>query len=394
MIDILHISCSVPIDDYGSFGVFLRHYRRLPANEFRVRPVSNPAYLDNIPAGEFPDRIPLPSRQPWWPPVQPLGIVMPWLYRLRFRLLARQLDRHIDPTRTNIVVTHLWDFYSFFAAYYAHSRGFPLITFIHDNLITWTESPKERKHVLYWSRFALKNSFRVFTASRELADAFSEIVPMRYDVLPPLPTAEATRTRTVRLSSPGVVYAFAGKRLPGIDPLLKNLTATLAIRHDRLLIVGDPSAFGDALSAEYPSVVTIQKKFGTSAEAMQHLAEVADRLIVAYPPAIETEHTSWSSLRTSFPSRLVEYAHLRLPILVFCEPESALASWCVRHQYPHVAHETTPSAVEGVLASLADAGPIGHAIDFWTQVARDEFSPESIQASFVKSLRDAATGSS
>jgi hypothetical protein len=172
--------------------------------------------------------------------------------------------------------------------------------------------------------------------------------------------------------------------------LLKNLAASLAIRHDRLLIVGESSAFSDALSAEHPSVVTVQKKFGTSAEAMQYLAEVADRLIVAYPPRTENLQTPWSSLHTSFPSRLVEYAHLRLPILVFCEPESALASWCVRHQYPSIAHETTSAAVEGMLASLDDAETVGHAIDFWTQVAGDEFSPESIQASFVKSLREAA----
>lgn len=318
-------------------------------------------------------------------------MAIPWFYRLRFRLLARRLDRHIDPARTNIVVTHLWDFYSFFAAYYARSRGFPLITFIHDNLITWADSPKERKHVLYWSRYALQSSFRVFTVSRELADMFYDIVPTKHEVLPPLPTTGATRTRTVRMTSPGVVYAFAGKRFPGIDPLLKNLAAELATRNDRLLIIGESNAFSDALSAEYPSVVTVQKKFGTSAEAMKYLAEVADRLIVAYPPRIEAQDTSWLSLHTSFPSRLVEYAYLRLPVLVFCEPKSALASWCGRHQYPYIAHETTSAAVKGILASMANAATVNYAIDFWSQVASDEFSPERIQASFEKSLREAAT---
>jgi len=390
MIDILHISCSIPVDDYGSFGVFHRHYRQLPADEFRVRPVSSSEYINNIPRDEFTDRISLPARRPWWPPVRAGGMAGPWLYRLRFRLLARWLDRRVDRTRVNLVVTHLWDFYSFFAAYYARTRRLPLLLFLHDNLLDWAGSPAERRHVLRWSRYALEGAGHVFAVSAELIGALPGVPSARSEVLPPLSNAEISRRRPLRPGSPGVVHAFAGKRFPGLDALLQNLAAELGRRGDRLLIVGERRAFDERLAAEHPSVVSFQPKFATSAEALQYLAENADRLIVAYPTGPESRTPPWSSLRTSFPSRLVEYAQLRMPVLVFCEAESALAAWCLRHEYPLVAHDPAPPEIARLLAQLPDERAVDRAVDFWSRVAETEFSPQMIQASFLRSLRTAA----
>ena len=390
MIDVLHISCSIPIDDYGSFGVFRRHYRALDAKEFRVRPVASPAFLANIPASEFPARIPLPTRAPWWPPVRPFGQISPTFYRWRFRLLARRLAQHIDREHPNVIVTHLWDYYSFFAAYYAHLRGLPLITFLHDNLLDWAPGKSEHRHVSYWTRFALAHSFHIFAVSPELLTELPGTKNSSCSVLPPVPSPAAPAHRALRLSGSGVVYAFAGKRFQGVELVLKDLAQQFALRGDRLFIVGEIDGFARSLASTYPKVITLQEKFPTSEVAMNFLGENADVLLVAYPAHAEVNGTAWSSLRTSFPSRLVEYAQLRRPILVFCPRESALGEWCVRRGCPTAYHETDTTALDQIVAALDTPDALARAASFWSTIADTEFSPEKIQSEFTAILRSAA----
>ena len=390
MIDILHISCSIPIDDYGSFGVFHRHYHNLPTDQFRVRPVSNHSFFSSMPADEFPDRIALPTRKAWWPPVQPFGLIKPVFYRARFRLLARELDRHIDRSRPHVVVTHLWDFYSFFAAYYAQSRALPLVTFLHDNLYDWLNGEDEKSNARHWVRQALDYSSRVFSISPELIAELSGPHSVKCEVLPPMPQPTAPARRKPLNSGPGIVHAFAGKRFPGIDDLLSDLATQIEARGDKLVLIGESNELTLKLNAKHPATVSSTPKFAKSEEAMRYLAGIADRLIVAYPLIQATERSAWSSLRSSFPSRLVEYAQLNLPVLIFCDKQQALAKWCARKQYPWIATEFSPASIKSMLEGLDAEEATKAAIGFWHKLAIDEFSPDVIQSRFMHALKEAA----
>jgi hypothetical protein len=102
-----------------------------------------------------------------------------------------------------------------------------------------------------------------------------------------------------------------------------------------------------------------------------------------------TEQSAWASLRSSFPSRLVEYAQFNLPVLVFCDKQQALAKWCSRNQYPWIATEFSPSSINSMLEGLDGEAATKAAVEFWHKLALGAFSPDVIQSRFMQALKEA-----
>jgi hypothetical protein len=92
----------------------------------------------------------------------------------------------------------------------------------------------------------------------------------------------------------------------------------------------------------------------------------------------------WSA--TSFPSKLIEYCHLGLPIAIIAPPDSAVARWAQRACFPDYFVPSDQAGVRDWVAALRDARRWQERAAVPLRLARTEFNPERIQAELVAAL--------
>jgi hypothetical protein len=125
-----------------------------------------------------------------------------------------------------------------------------------------------------------------------------------------------------------------------------------------------------------------QPPFATNREALSHLVANAAGVVVSY--AATVEDMPWCA--TSFPSKLVEYCHLGLPIAVVAPAESAVARWARRLRFPYVFEPGNTASLKDWFAGLRqrDVWHVRAALSL--HLARTEFDPRRIQSELAEAM--------
>ena len=122
--------------------------------------------------------------------------------------------------------------------------------------------------------------------------------------------------------------------------------------------------------------------FASNDEALDHLREAADVLLVSYANTSET--MPW--IKTSFPSKLIEYSHLGLPIVVVAPSDSAVARWCRDQGLCGVFQPNESHEIRAFVKEIMTEHVWASAANQWSDLARTQWSPEQIQTQFENLL--------
>jgi len=369
-----------PEPGHGSGIIALRHLRRLHAEGWRITVACDEAVSWTPPEGWRV--IALPRRKPGWPPCRENVALS---VRLRGRLLARELARAL-PEPADVVLTVLWgDVFTEAARVVSRLWWAPLAILAHDRPELMMETPGERARRVWGSiaRRAIHDASVVWPVTRGLLDAYRPPRLLRIRELPPIPdpaNREPAAWREQHRLRPVVIHAgrIHAHQRDNFDLVASTLAA--AGGEFRLVAPADDPVWRD-LSARHPSVVRVDP-FPANEAVKDYLREHASALLVSYHH--DATMQPWAA--TSFPSKLIDYAPLGVPVAILAPSHAAVSAWAERHDYPLLASVPSPEALAALWSGVRDRDTWESAARILAASSRREFCPERIHRRFSTDL--------
>lgn len=372
----------VPLEGAGSAIIVLRHLQRFAAGGWEVRVVPDWGQDDSVcRAAGWPVQ-PLPHRRSWWPPFHhDHGFsrhVRAWLW-------AGETHAALGGAKVDGVLTYLSAFsdtLSIAAVGFARRYRLPLATLVHDDARCFTKDPTEAALAHRRRQWILEHSTIGWFASRELAACY-ELRPAQIGVLPPIPEGVAASSEN-RRPDPGnaamPLLIYAGNYWPPQLPTLAVVGQAARQAGGRLL----------AVLKENPADVAFLRRqeiewrapWPRNTEALDYYREHATALVVSYAPT--SDEMPWT--RTSFPSKLIEYCHLGLPIVIVAPEDTAVVRWARARNFPDVFAPDDAAGIAGYVARLRDPAFCRERATLSRSYATGEFDPVAIQRRLTESL--------
>ncbi len=256
----------------------------------------------------------------------------------------------------------------------------PLSVITHDDPGCFAASPDEGMARRRRYQTIVERAHQNWFASPQLAQLY-DLPPERRSTLPPIPEGYDASPKWKPAFAVSPLLVYAGNYWPAQIPVFARVGRETAAAGGRLMLMVKQSPEVTTLCREEP--VVWREPFRENREALAFLAENAAGLLVSYSDT--SDAMPW--IRTSFPSKLIEYAHLGLPIMIYAPMDSAVAEWAKERAYPDYATPQTPGSIAEFVASLKNR-------DAWQQkaaipktFAAAEFDPQKIQNAFEARLR-------
>jgi glycosyltransferase involved in cell wall biosynthesis len=376
---IMYVSGVVPKQGTCSPIIIDRHLTRLEKSNWKIS-LAVPEM--GIAEEKFPESwqiISLPTRRWWWPPVR---TEIPGSLELRLRCWRSECDRVLMGKRPSAILTVLGDFYSLLAVLLSKSWEIPLSVIVHDQVELLVNSEKERRLISHYSSIVLNQASRVWTVSPELGDTY-HLKAEKAKVLFPIPSGNIqsfVEWQDKFKDSP--VVAYAGSLHPFQISNFLNIASALQKINGTLLLITHPDNPVLIQLLDSYSNVKYQEPFKTNKEVIEFLGKNASCILVSY--SFELTQQPWGA--NSFPSKLVEFSHLGLPVLILAPPNTALSTWAKRHDWLSYLDCMNEEKLLHILQHLKDK-------DMWKKMAEKaryvcikEFDPEIIQAQFESEL--------
>jgi len=381
----------VPAEGAGSAIIVYRHLRRFAEAGWDVRVVADWGQphdwcrKHNWPVTE------LSHRKAFWPPFNP---DRPLSRAFRAWLWAGEARAWLGSTKPDAVFTYLSAFsdtLSLAAVGFARRYNLPLATIIHDDARDFVKSPKEGARAHARRQWIVENSTKAWFASPGLAACFT--LPEKIiGVLPPIPEGagpapisqpanSAIENRESKIENPSPpLLIYAGNYWPPQIPVLAELSKTIRDAGGTLLAVLKENPEHVAfLRANH---VDWRAPFPKNTEALDYYRDHASAMVVSY--ARTSDDMPWT--RTSFPSKLIEYCHLGLPLVIIAPEDTAIVQWARARNFPDVFAATDTAGIARYTQQLRDPAFRRDRAALSLSFARGEFNPELIQRQLVESL--------
>ena len=359
----------------GSPVILLRHLQRLANQGWGVSVVGE---RGTAPAEAWPF-FQLSLRKAWWPPFRPAN---PLLRALRMRLWARECAGFFA-TPPQAIITYLSlhsELLSEVAAHYARLSGVPLTVIVHDYPPDFPGFQKQNAPpLLRRQNWILAQAQQTWFVSPELADCYNVPEPKK-QVLMPIPEGCATPVCWNPDFAKQPVIVYAGYIYPAQMPLFSQLARTIDEAGGRLLLLSKKTPDLEKLCRREP--VESHDLFPTNREALDYVSSRAAALLVSYSE--NAADMPW--ITTSFPSKLVEFAHTGLPTLIVAPKTSAIAHWARQRNYPDCLALDQLDAVRTFVEALKNRAAWSEKSDRVTRLAQGEFNPDVIQQALESSL--------
>jgi hypothetical protein len=373
----------VPAEGAGSAIIVYRHLKRFAADGWRVRVVADWGQEHLVPtciAHGWPVMT-LSHRKPWWPPFNPDGSMS---RHLRSWLWAGEVRDWLGPVKPDAAFTYLSafsDMLSIAAVGFARRYGLPLATIVHDDSRDFLKDPEAGARAHDRRQWILEHSTKAWFASPGLADCF-DVSPAQLGILPPIPEGGILGSAPVRniKADTDPLLVYAGNYWPPQLPLLVDLAKTTAQAGGRFLTVIKQDPVHTAFLSE--NGVDCRGPFERNTEALEFFSNHAAAMVVSYSHS--TADMPWT--RTSFPSKLIEYCHLGLPLVIVAPADTAIARWARDRKFPDVFEPDDRRGFARFVAQLRDAAFHKQRSELSLSFARGEFDPASIQQQLVNSL--------
>ena len=266
------------------------------------------------------------------------------------------------------------------AAHAARALGRPLAVVLHDQPELWESTPAaERDAVHRRAERVLASAEGIYPVTHALAAVYGADMAARAETLLPIPAGGAAEA-TWRDDYERPHLVLSGSLHPFQRPALAALARALDTVGGRLTAMThhDLEPFAD-LAEAHPNL-TLRPACATAADALDFCASEASAILVSYA----FDEQPWAA--TSFPSKLVEFVHLGLPVLILAPPDAAVSAWARAFGWTSHVETLDADVLAAEVAALATP-------DGWARRAADSrraalgpFDPATIHAGFEQSL--------
>lgn len=377
---LLYVGAEVPRQGYGASICLYRHLSRLDGWEVSVVATEPPA------AGWDDQPVPwrvvrLSSVLQRWPPAVAR---VPIAYRLWLELLGWSCRLALR-NRTPDAILNVFGLNSFLAYALARLWRVPLSLIVYDRWEVWVKSRIERRLMPRgWAPRILDQAARVWTVSEELGDFYPLQDRSKVRLLRPIPeggNGGFVAWREEFRERPTVAFAgfFHDHHL---EPF-RRVATLLAPANGTLLVISDRAArirerLSDLSNVEY------REPFARNADLLTFLRARAAAMLIPWSFAARLPMPYWA--KTSFPSKLVEFSHLGLPLLIIAPPGIVISNWASSRRWRAYLEAPEDEALARALAELRNEASWKVMAAQSRQAALGEFDPGRIQAQFEREL--------
>jgi hypothetical protein len=298
------------------------------------------------------------------------------------RLWARACGRMLE--RPTAILTYLGvhsELLSEVAAHYSRAAGVPMSVIVHDDVRALHKGgAAELETLVRRYRWIMQQARQLWFVSRELAEAYG-FEAGEHNVLMPMPEGGTPRVqwREEFAARPALVYA--GFLYEQQYPLLSRIARSIdRAGGELLLLTRESPALRDLCSRE---PIKLQPLLPTNRDALDFVGQRAAGFLAAYCERVDD--MPW--IRSSYPSKVVEFSHLGLPVLFVAPPESAIYKWNAERQVPCNLRPDDEAGVTAFVAALKQRETWERLAQSTRQLADSDFSPEHIQRRMTERLR-------
>jgi glycosyltransferase involved in cell wall biosynthesis len=350
----------------------LRHLQRWARDGARISVVAEWGQSGECCAAEGWAVHHLPHRRAWWPPFKNSdeGVRR----TIRMKLWARECARLLgQPDAVLTYLSYHSELLSEVAAHYARTYRVPLSVIIYDDVAAFHKGPPEEiAGTVQRYRWIMQQARQLWFVSRELAEAYG-FEGGEHNVLMPMPEGGTPRVQWRADFATKPVLVYAGFLYEQQYPLLSRVARLIDRAGGQLwLLTRETPALRD-LCAREP--ITLHGLRPTNRDALDFVGKHAAGFLAAYCERVED--MPW--IRSSYPSKVVEFAHLGLPILFIAPPESAIYRWNAERGVPCNLHPDDEAGVTAFVAALKDPARWDQLAQSTRALADSDFSPDHIQ---------------
>jgi hypothetical protein len=231
---------------------------------------------------------------------------------------------------------------------------------------------EEQQQIRKRLSWILHKSNRNWFVSPELARAYGFTADNEC-VLLPIPEGRREKATWRSQFAGRPVLAYAGYIYTQQFPLLRRLGKIIHDAGGQLMIVSNETTEIQNLCSE--SMFEFYPLLPTNDEALEFVRDRASAFLAAYCEHIE--EMPW--IESSFPSKVVEFAHLGIPILLVSPPESAVYGWGQRRKLTYNLRPNQSDEVTEFVKALKDPIEWRALAEPIQRLADGEFNPEHIQ---------------
>ncbi len=366
-----------PTTGTGSPVIVLRHLQRFAADGWKISIVGDYGGDYRVCRNAGWSVKQLCHRRWWWPPYRKHSPSLRWL---RLRLLAHEAAA--GSPRPDVILSYLAfhsDFATQLATHVAQITGAPLHVLVHDDPTAFPAARGKEAEIRAVHEGILNAADECWFVSPELADCYPSTAPHRR-ILYPIPEGwdRPAMWHEGRASLPRVYYA--GHVWAEQLPLLGRAARAIQAAGAELTIMAKGSETLRAFCETEP--VRCLAPQPTNREALAHLAGEAAGVIVSYADTVA--QMPWCA--TSFPSKLVEFCHLGLPVAIVAPADSAVARWARRLRFPYFYEPDNLRALQEWAAGLRQREVWQVRAALSLHLAQTEFDPTRIQAQLANAL--------
>lgn len=366
-----------PTAGTGSPIIVLRHLRRFAAEGWNVSVLGDYGgdYRECTSAGWTVHR--LCHRRWWWPPFRSHSSTLRWM---RLRLLAHEVAA-MNP-QPSVILSYLAahsDFSADLAGHVAQVTGAPLHILVHDDVSAFPAARGREASLRRAHENILRAADVCWYVSPELAECFPATEP-HTRILYPIPEGwDKPAAWTEAHKDRSRVY-YAGHVWPEQLPLLAKISKCAQnVGTDVVIMARNTPALREFC---VENAIHWQPPFETNREALAHLVTDAAGVLVSYADTIPA--MPWSA--SSFPSKLVEYCHLGLPIAIVAPLQSSVARWAQRVRFPYFFEPHNSSGIQDWMSGLRQREVWQVRAALSLHLARSEFDPRRIQSELADAM--------
>lgn len=361
----------------GGSAIIYRHLKRFALSNYNILIVTmlNPTTFSQQQPVEFPV---INVAKKWWFP--PLRKGMSILTNIRMHLETRLVLSNIqfNPDEdiilgllgevSNLLILNLYA--KFKVKYYLFFHDDTIFNRYADNNLL---SKKHLNNILYHTQ-------QVFSVSDVLTDLLKANGFEKSSTLYPIPHGyNGIRKDRNNVNDEQLKFCVSGM----IDPIhfdVINLLANSISKHnDELICI---SNFDDELKKSLNSQIQFVNRFENLKELFSYLIAKIDVMIVFY--SFDAYHEP--RLLSSFPSKLLEYCHLGIPILIIAPAESTLGKWAIENNWLSYLDNDQSNSLDSMIKKLADKKFWQKCKDQCLNAAENPFNPAYIHKQLTEYL--------
>ncbi len=366
----------------GTRIILKRHLEMLEKKGWHISVVVPESYLKLT--KDFPKTwnvVFLPFRRWWWLPYRQ---EVRALLNFRLSVFQYECEKTLKGNLPTAILTHLsGSIYVELASYLSKEWGVPLSVLCHDREEFFANSDLEFSSVKQKCESILMQAQQSWFVSPELEQSYNLKSKKKTSVLLPIP--EFHNRKFIEWQSKfslNPVVAHAGWLYPSQFSNFYSLAIALQEINGSILIVCPKDNPTLIKLLETCSNIFHHDIFPTNSDVFDFLGDNATCILVSYS-FIESEQP-WAS--TSFPSKLIDFSHLGLPILILAPQSAAVSKWAKKYEwFGHIETLDEPLILE-YLIKLTIKDDWLKMAEQTQRVALTEFNPNQIQSQFESEL--------